>query len=60
MSSMSGRFIQIALAGAALVFALALTQVAAVESDRTARTLTIRLEQAEMLMQTGCMEAGTY
>ncbi len=69
MSGTAGRFTQVLLAGAALVCVLVLIQVraiggrdmaAAVEHERPARTFTSRLEQAEMLMQTGCIEAGTY
>lgn len=69
LSGMAARFIQVLLAGAALACALVLIRVraiggrdmaAAVEHERPGRTFTIRLEQAEMLMQAGCIEAGTY
>jgi hypothetical protein len=69
MSETAGRIVQLSLAGAVLVCVLVLIQIraigssdvaAAVTSEQAARTFNIRLEQAEMLMQTGCIEAGTY
>ena len=66
--SETGRTIQVIIAGAVLLAALVLTQVralgatclaTALSQSRAAETYEQRLDQAEMLMETGCLEPGS-